>query len=1335
MVGVRLGFSVRLEFMGWVARVGRIGQFSAEERRASALFSKYEQDKDLGALREAVRLYQAALATDGGKAAYAHNLGVGLLELSRHDEDPAIVRQAVAAGRMAVSGTPDGNRNKAMYLSALALSLMSLSKQTDNADRAGILGEAVAMYRGSLGRIPEGDPRRPELHLRIGLAAKSLSELTSDARYLTEAITELRAAAASTPDDDPQRSRRLGVLANALRAQFRDTGDGATLDAAISSYWAALAVVKPEDSTRATLLTLLGGCLRDRFTEAHDLGDLRTEVRVRRLAVRAAPATAPRLSSLAIALTDLFRLTGDTALLEEAVLVSRTAVKATPSSDPGRAARLDRLGVNLRRLADRTGAIDQLREAVAVHREAISTATADDRSLPAYRSNLAGALRVLYTHTGDHATLAEAIAAGREGVAGTAADDSDLGVRLEILGNALLDEFEATGREELLEEAISAQRAALAAIPAEDPKRANTLQALGMALHEDYRRTGRADMLAEAIQAYRDSLDATPATDYRRPSRINGLGTALAKLSQHTGDAEVIAEAIDLTREAIDATPDRDPDKMGYVVNLGNHQHTFFKLTGDQAALIEAQAAFKEAASRIPAGHPLRANAHNGVGFTLLAAFKRGGSEDQLRAAVEAFRTAVDLTPQDHPGRDRRQGNLASALHDVYEKTRDEQALRESVDLHRTVLAHAGPTHPDRALRAHNLSIALRALYGKTDDPHALAEAAEASQLAATTTPADHSDHASRLHSHGGNLIELYRLTGDRTALAEARAVLGEAAAAANAPVAIRIGAGRLQFTADTLASDHPAALAAMEAVIGLLPRLAPPGLHRRDRQHLLSDVSGGVPNQAALAALNAGRPDRAVELVEQARGLLIAEALSASDDLSALRDLAPDLAAELIALRDHMAVIDDPGAVRGTAMELEAPEPRETLASMQQAAQARRAAAAQWDALISRIRAVPGLHDFWAPPSAESLQAAAVDGPVVILATQLNRCDALILDGPGQPVRHVPLPAATSQTAREHAARFHGAVRSAHVATAGLAAARKAQRDMRDTLEWLWDTITGPVLDALGYVAPPGPDQPWPRVCWCPVASLAHLPLHAAGYHHASDGRSALDRVVSSYTPTVQALTHLRARAVRTGSLRDPEDTLIVALPETPNATPLPGIRAEVESLRSLLPGASLLSGPAATFDAVVAALAQYPVVHFACHGVSNRREPDDSQLILYDHATRPLTIVRIMRQRLPDAGLAFLSACSTNEPMPQRTDEAVHITAGFLLAGYPRVVGTLWPIADQAASSVAARFYGNLTADGSHPPDLGSTAHALHLAVRALRTEHPGQPALWASHVLVGS
>src|SRR5690606_11827683 len=132
------------------------------------------------------------------------------------------------------------------------------------------------------------------------------------------------------------------------------------------------------------------------------------------------------------------------------------------------------------------------------------------------------------------------------------------------------------------------------------------------------------------------------------------------------------------------------------------------------------------------------------------------------------------------------------------------------------------------------------------------------------------------------------------------------------------------------------------------------------------------------------------------------------------------------------------------------------------------------------------------------------------------------------------------------------------------------------------------------------------------------------------------------SYTTTVRAL---RPPA------QDPErppttgpDVLAVAMPTTEEAPALPCAAAEVESLRELVPDTTVLSGPEATSERVLDALASHGVAHLACHGVTEMREPAASRLLLHDHHTRPLTVEMVSALELSHAELAFLSACGTS-------------------------------------------------------------------------------------------
>ena len=398
--------------------------------------------------------------------------------------------------------------------------------------------------------------------------------------------------------------------------------------------------------------------------------------------------------------------------------------------------------------------------------------------------------------------------------------------------------------------------------------------------------------------------------------------------------------------------------------------------------------------------------------------------------------------------------------------------------------------------------------------------------------------------------------------------------------------------------------------------------------------------------------------------------------------------------------------------------------------AEQRRAAHADWQALLEEIRRLPGFADFLRPPPIATLARHAHAGPVVLVTVGPARADALILTDTPDPVHVVPLPTLTQEAVYRRAASLTTAARSAATRDAVLAVQRSAQQEILDILAWLWDEIAEPVLTHLGHTVTPAGEDPWPRVWWCPVGILASLPLHAAGHHtpgpdqHAGP-RIVPDLVVSSYTPTVRALAHDHAgpgMAV---------NTLIVPVPDLPGAE-LPGVTAETAAIKALITHARTLDRP--TREGVLALLPDHRVAHFACHGYADREEPARSRLVLTDHATAPLTLADITALHL-DADLAYLSACDTAVTAPHLADEALHVTGAFHLAGYRHVIGTLWPIDDRTAAQVAGDFYSQLTNGGAVPPRPDHAAQALHHATTRLRTQHPTAPSLWAAHTHTGA
>ena len=198
------------------------------------------------------------------------------------------------------------------------------------------------------------------------------------------------------------------------------------------------------------------------------------------------------------------------------------------------------------------------------------------------------------------------------------------------------------------------------------------------------------------------------------------------------------------------------------------------------------------------------------------------------------------------------------------------------------------------------------------------------------------------------------------------------------------------------------------------------------------------------------------------------------------------------------------PASMPSTTPALSAAQSADPIGGEPDLAQARRDAHAAWDDLIVRIRAVGGFENFLQPPGIHQLAHQARDGPVVFTYTSPSRCDALILtDDPAIPVRLVPLTGLTEEDACQQTNRLLAARRVTGDPSADPAARIAAQTEILDVLAWIWDTLTEPVLAALGHTATPADELPWPRVWWCPVGILAYLPLHAAGHtRRASAGR-----------------------------------------------------------------------------------------------------------------------------------------------------------------------------------------------------------------------------------------
>jgi CHAT domain-containing protein len=98
-------------------------------------------------------------------------------------------------------------------------------------------------------------------------------------------------------------------------------------------------------------------------------------------------------------------------------------------------------------------------------------------------------------------------------------------------------------------------------------------------------------------------------------------------------------------------------------------------------------------------------------------------------------------------------------------------------------------------------------------------------------------------------------------------------------------------------------------------------------------------------------------------------------------------------------------------------------------------------------------------------------------------------------------------------------------------------------------------------------------------------------------------------------------------------------------------------------------------------------------------------------------LKLADIMLKSLKSRRLAFLSACETATGHNRLPDEAIHLAAGMLSAGYSSVVGTMWSIRDSDGPTVAKEFYSFVMNEEHDTGSVQKFASALHQAIAKLR------------------
>ncbi|KAJ7639626.1 CHAT domain-containing protein [Mycena polygramma] len=1220
------------------------------------------------------------------------------------------------------------------------------------------LEEEIEHARASLALYPPPHPNSGTFLNNLAVVLQTRFGKLGDLKDLDEAIGLQREGLVLS---HPHHSVALNNLGWAMETRFNRLSDPADLDKAISLHRDAL--VK-ESANKESSLGHLTRALYTRFKDQGDVQDLDEVIDLRRqaLAIYLLPQSnrVTCLNHLANVLQERFEVQSSAADLEEAISLYKTAQTLCELPHPSRSVILNNLGGAMEHRFETFGDAKDLDDAIQLYKDAL----AQHESLHSTRSTCISHLaRVIWTRfkqQGDKKDLDETIKLERQILALCEKPHPDHENCLNTLAKLVETRFEQQGSDKDLDEIIDWRRALLQLHDPPHPQRHISLNNLGDAIRTRFSQKGHEKDLDDAIALYKESLTLCPSPHQDHHMPLGNLGLAILTRFEHRGDATDLDEAINLHREVLALRPPAHPDHTMALNNLGCALRTKFDRQGDMQDLDEVIALHREALASCAGSSPnpdLDMTLHN-LAAAVEARFVQRGDGKDLKEAIDLHRQVLALHPSPHPQRSLNLNNLASAIHTRFQGQHNERDLDEAIQHSQEALTLQPPPHPHRDTSLNNLALALEARFEIRGDINDLNKAIEyhTEALAIRTDP--HPRRSITLKGLGSTMqtrFEKQRKEQDlevaiqhyRESLALCRsphpergislvalgccllvksahtknshlcdtafALLQAASTYSSSPPFVRFEHAAAWAMA-AVAHKHASSLAAYQTAIDLLPQVAALHLDVSSRQQMLSTVRGSsLASGAATCAIDLGQHSLAVELLEASRSVFWSQALQIQMPLGNLEAMRPDLFQKLKALSGQLeqASFREPRS-------LSTDKDPHTILSIEAAGVRYQQINLEWDEVIKSVRLLPGFEDFLRPRPMKKLQESAVRGPMVVLHCGKAASNAVIVGTLGV-VACVPLPKlphlTTSHPDEQSIwARLLGKKEGSDLVS--------ADEVLAHVLSLLWDWMVLPIFEVLELKRSSSP----PRLWWCPTGPFTFLPIHAAGNYRANETNSASDYIISSFTPTITALLDPPSTI---GTLFKMTAVIQERVPDLPS---LPGAREELKKIIERVPSewlTSLGDRTPATVETALDHLGQSSLVHFACHGVQDSEQPLDSGLVLHDGR---LKVSQLMRRRnMPNINkpmsLAFLSACETAKGDETVPDEAMHLAATQLFAGFRGIVATMWTINDRDGPIVADAFYEHLFKDSdpvSSPPvhpDLTKAAEALHLAVLQLRQE-PG-------------
>ncbi len=481
---------------------------------------------------------------------------------------------------------------------------------------------------------------------------------------------------------------------------------------------------------------------------------------------------------------------------------------------------------------------------------------------------------------------------------------------------------------------------------------------------------------------------------------------------------------------------------------------------------------------------------------------------------------------------------------------------------------------------------------------------------------------------------------------------------------------------------------------------------------------------------IRGGDDARALETSEQARSRSLLEMLAeTSTDLR--RGAAPEL---LVRESELQHKLSDTAEQRRRLLDLGVSSVR-----LEELETELRDTAADLDAVRSDIRTRSPHYAALTQPrplSLEEIQRQVLDEETLLLEYQLGEMRSFLWLASSDSLTTYPLP--RREVIEEWTQEARKLLRHSH--------REESRIRVQGFLDELSRTLLGPVADRLAdkrlVIVADGALQllpfaalPDPRTLGEGSAAVPLIVRHEIAYLPSASVLAVIRRETATRSPASRWVSVLadpvfssddeRMRKLGDGAQRRGMSEL----------SRLKSSREEADAILSFVPAARSFRafGFDASKDAVLRGdLTPARIVHFSTHGtIASQNEPpnlvfsrfdetggEQEDNVLYAHELYSLDLA---------AELVVLSACDTALGKEVRGEGLIGLTRGFMYAGAPRVLVSLWSVGDRSTSRLMAEFYSRLLEQRLGP------AAALRQAQIAM-WDAGLAPAYWAPFVLQG-